>query len=237
MAEGTAKTIDQLPTKQSVLGSDFIPLDDGTQSYKTTWAALLALTGGITSATASGNTLTITTQSGQTYTLTITDSSKQDVLTFDATPTDGSSNPVTSDGIYDAVHAVSVALASEASTARTAEEANARAIGILNGDETLEGSVEHTVAEAIAALIASTLTPMADDISEAQRDIGDMTTLQTSARTLVGGVNEVKNVTDKAVQFAAQTLTDAQKTQARVNIGAQVALGLYIDASGDICQI
>ena len=32
---------------------------------------------------------------------------KQDLLTFDFTPTDGSSNPVTSDGVYDAITAVS----------------------------------------------------------------------------------------------------------------------------------
>ena len=32
-------------------------------------------------------------------------SGKQDTLTFDSTPTDGSSNPVTSDGIYDAIAA------------------------------------------------------------------------------------------------------------------------------------
>ena len=47
MAEGTAKTIDQLPTKSSILGTDYIPIDDGTQSYKATWAARLALPGGI----------------------------------------------------------------------------------------------------------------------------------------------------------------------------------------------
>ena len=229
MAEGTAKTIDQLPTKQSILGTDYIPMDDGTQSYKVTWAALLALTGGIASFSASGNTLTITTQGGQTYTFSPSDSSKQDVLTFDSTPTDGSSNPVTSDGIYDAIHEVSVALASEASTARAAEEANDRAIGILNGNASTEGSVEHTVTQY--------LTPVAAELSGVETDIGNMTALQTTARTLVGGINEVKGTADKAVQYTSQTLTDAQKTQARANISAQTALGLYIDASGDICQI
>ena len=32
---------------------------------------------------------------------------KQDALTFDSTPTEGSSNPVTSDGIYQAIHSAS----------------------------------------------------------------------------------------------------------------------------------
>ena len=228
MAEGTAKTIDQLPTKQSILGSDFIPLDDGTQSYKTTWAALLALTGGITSATASGNTLTITTQSGQTYTLTITDSSKQDVLTFDATPTDGSSNPVTSDGIYDAVHAVSVALASEASTARTAEEANARAIGILNGDETLEGSVEHTVAEYITELIAGapesldTLKEIADWITNHAQDAAAMNSqIQQNTR----------DISAEETRAQAAEAANAAALQTYIN-----ALGLTVDEEGYICQ-
>ena len=154
MAEGTAKTIDQLPTKSSILGTDFIPIDDGAQSYKVTWAALLALTGGIASVTASGNTLTITTRDGAVHSFAPSDSSKQDRLTFDAVPTNGSQNPVTSDGVYDAVHEVSTALASEASTARAAEEANARAITVLNGDASTEGSVENTVAAYITELVA-----------------------------------------------------------------------------------
>ena len=36
---------------------------------------------------------------------------KQDVLTFDQAPTDGSSNPVTSDGIYDALTTINTAIA------------------------------------------------------------------------------------------------------------------------------
>ena len=171
MAEGTAQTIDQLPTKSSILGTDYIPIDDGTQSYKATWAALLALTGGIASVPASGTTLTITTRDGTVYSFTPSDSSKQDRLTFDAVPTNGSQNPVTSDGVYDAVHEVSTALASEASTARAAEEANARAITVLNGDASTEGSVENTVAAYITELVAGapasldTLKEIADWIS------------------------------------------------------------------------
>lgn len=162
MAEGTAKTIDQLPTKENILGTDFFPIDDGTQSYKATWEALLKLTGGIESAMASGNTLTITTKGGQVYSLTLSDSNKQDALTFDATPTAGSGNPVTSGGVYDAVHEVSTALATEASTAREAEEANARAIATLNGDSATEGSVEHTVKEALDNVEVAVDSEMSD---------------------------------------------------------------------------
>lgn len=228
MAEGTAKTIDQLPTKSSILGTDYLPLDDGTQSYKTTWAALLALTGGIATATVSGNTITITTKGNQTYTLTLTDSSKQDVLTFDATPTDGSSNPVTSDGVYDAVHAVSVDLAGEVTRAQTAEEANARAIGILNSDETTEGSVEHTVAEYITALIAGapasldTLKEIADWIIGHAEDAAAMNS-QIQANTAA-------IVTERTRATAAEA-ENASALQAYKNL-----LGLSVDDEGYICQ-
>lgn len=228
MAEGTAKTIDQLPSKQSILGSDFIPLDDGTQSYKTTWAALLALTGGIASATASENTLTITTQGGQTYTFTPSDSSKQDVLTFDVVPTDGSSNPVTSNGVYDAVHDVSVALASEASTARAAEEANSRAIGVLNSDASTEGSVENTCAAYITALIAGapesldTLKEIADWITNHAQDAAAMNSqIQTNTA----------NITAEVTRATAAEAANAAALQAYKDL-----LGLTVDEEGYICQ-
>lgn len=228
MAEGTAKTIDQLPTKSSILGSDFLPMDDGTQSYKVTWAALLALTGGIASATASGNTLTITTKGGQVYTFTPSDDSKQDVLTFDTTPIDGSTNPVTSNGVYDAVHEVSVALASEASTARAAEEANARAIGVLNGDASTEGSVEHTVAEYITELIAGapesldTLKEIADWIINHAQDAAAMNSqIQQNTR----------DISAEETRAQAAEAANAAALQAYIN-----ALGLTVDEEGYICQ-
>lgn len=228
MSEGTAKTIDQLPTKQSILGTDYVPLDDGTQSYKTTWAALLALTGGIVSATVSGNTITITTQGGQTYTLTPSDSSKQNVLTFDSTPTDGSSNPVTSNGVYDAVHEVSVALAEEAATARAAEEANSRAIGVLNSNASTEGSVEYTVTQYITALIAGapasldTLKEIADWITNHAQDAAAMNSqIQANTQAIAA---------EKARAEGAET-ANANALQAYKDL-----LGLTVDEEGYICQ-
>ena len=147
---GTPKTIDQLPTKSSVLGTDYFPLDDGTQSYKTTWATLLALTGGIASWSASGNTLTVTLRDGSVCTFTPSDNSKQDVLTFDTAPTNGSTNPVTSGGVFTAVKDVADDLDQEAATARAAESANADAIDLLNADATTPGSVAYAIAQAIA---------------------------------------------------------------------------------------
>lgn len=228
MAEGTAKTIDQLPTKSSILGTDYIPLDDGTQSYKVTWAVLLALTGGIASFAASGNTLTITTQSGQIYSFSPSDSSKQDALTFDSTPTDGSSNPVTSDGVYDAINVVSSALANEASTARSAEEANARAISILNSDATTEGSVENTVAAYITELIAGapasldTLKEIADWIENHADDAAAMNS----------------QIQANAAAIAAETTraTAAENANAAALQAYKDLLGLTVDDEGYICQ-
>lgn len=226
--EGTAKTIDQLPTKQSILGSDFLPLDDGTQSYKTTWAALLALTGGIASVTASGNTLTIRTQGGQVYNFTPSDDRKQNVLTFDAVPTDGSGNPVTSNGVYDAVHAVSVALASEASTARAAEETNARAIGVLNGDAQTAGSVANTVAAYITDLIAGapasldTLKEIADWIENHAEDAAAMNSRINANASAIA--------TERTRAQAAET-ANANALQAYKDL-----LGLTVDDEGYICQ-
>ena len=228
MAESSEKTIDQLPTKSSILGTDYIPIDDGTQSYKTTWAALVALTGGIASCVASGNTLTITTMGGQIYTFTPSDSSKQDVLTFDSVPTDGSSNPVTSDGVYDAVHDVSTALAGEVSRATAAEEANATAIGVLNGSESTEGSVKNTVAEYITELIAGapasldTLKEIADWIINHAEDAAAMNSqIQENTRAIAAEKTRAEGA-ESANANALQAYKDL--------------LGLTVDEEGYICQ-
>ena len=46
----------------------------------------------------------------------LSDLSIQETLTFDSTPTDGSTNPVTSDGIYDAFAGVDTALSGKVDT-------------------------------------------------------------------------------------------------------------------------
>lgn len=230
MAEvtGSAKTIDQLPTKTNILGSDYFPIDDGTQSYKATWSALLALTGGIASVTATDSTLTITTNGGQVYSFTPSDKTKQDVLTFDDVPTDGSKNPVTSDGVYDAVHDVSVALATEATTARTAEEANARALTILNSDSTVDGSVANTVATYITELIAGapasldTLKEIADWIENHQDDAAAM-----NSKIL----ENTKAITAETTRAEAAEEANAKALQDYMD-----SIGLTVDEEGYICQ-
>lgn len=51
-------------------------------------------------------------------------SAKQDSLTFDSAPTDGSTNPVTSDGVYDAIKTVSDDVATNAKAITTLQSAS-----------------------------------------------------------------------------------------------------------------
>lgn len=156
MAEssGVAKTIDQLPEKTSVAGTDMIPIDDGAQSYRVLWSTLLKLTGGVKTIETSNNTTKITLQDGTEFSITQSDPAKQDKLTFDSAPTKDSTNPVTSGGVYTAVGVVSGDLAKEAETARAAELKNSEAIDKLNGDSSTAGSVAQQVNAAITKLIA-----------------------------------------------------------------------------------
>ena len=76
--------IDQLPSLPSVQDTDEVAIERGTTTYKTTVEKLsdeIAQTGGVQTALAG----------------------KQDTLTFDNSPTNGSSNPVKSGGVYTAL--------------------------------------------------------------------------------------------------------------------------------------
>lgn len=127
MAE--SKTIDQLPVKQSVAANDLFPVDDGAQSYAMTFATLLAGIPGLTGVARSqdGAGIVFTFRDGTTRTITTSDSSKQDALTFDSAPTQGSSNPVTSGGVFSAIGAVSDDVGSETQRATDAERSIAQA--------------------------------------------------------------------------------------------------------------
>ena len=121
MAE--SKTIDQLPRKATVAGSDIFPIDDGVQSYGLLFSVLLAAIPGLTGAalTQDQTGIVFTFRDGSTKTLTTHDSTKQDTLTFDNVPTQGSTNPVKSGGVYNSVSAVESALSEETQRATGAE--------------------------------------------------------------------------------------------------------------------
>ncbi len=120
-----SKTIDQLPEKSKLLGTDMIPVDDGVQSYKVLWSTILKAAGGIKSITTSQNETTITLNDGQSFKIKQSDPGKQDKLTFDTAPAGGSTNPVTSGGVFAADNAIAEKLDQETGRAQS-EEQNAK---------------------------------------------------------------------------------------------------------------
>lgn len=92
--------IRRLPSATAISDTDVLAIDDGQHNRKITWSSLKALLRTVTSIEADEEgQITLTLADGQTVSCTPHDSTKQDKLTFDTTPTTGSVNPVTSDGI------------------------------------------------------------------------------------------------------------------------------------------
>lgn len=95
------KTIDELAAANNIADTDVFIIDDGARNYKVAWSVLKRLIGSISNFTVDNTvgTITITLSTGASLTVTPHDPTKQDLLTFDSTPTAGSSKPVTSGGI------------------------------------------------------------------------------------------------------------------------------------------
>lgn len=94
------KYISELTSTSRISDSDVFVIDDGAHNYKIAWSALKALLGTVSSIEADDNgQITITLADGTSHSCTPHDPTKQDTLTFDASPTTGSNNPVTSNGV------------------------------------------------------------------------------------------------------------------------------------------
>lgn len=238
MAEGSAKTIDLLPEKKSLTDGDMLPVDDGAQTYRVLWSTILKQAGGIKSVKEETGSITITLNDGTTFTITTSDPSKQPLLAWDSAPTSGSTNPVTSDGIYKAIDDVSsqltqtserieansAAIADEEKRATAAETANEKAIEILNGDKATAGSVAHTTAEAIAELIAG--APESLD------------TLKEIAAWIEGHSDDAATM-NKNIKANTQAIAAEEKRAKAAESAITERLdgfGLYVDEDGDICQ-
>lgn len=133
-----SKTIDQLPSKETLSNNDMFPVDDGEQTYKILFSKFLEAIPGVVSVTQSqdGQSIVVQPRTGNPVTITIHDNTKQNVLTFDNTPTQNSSNPVKSSGIYTADQALASAINEEAQTARETEAALATRMTTAEGDIT-----------------------------------------------------------------------------------------------------
>ncbi len=117
------KYIPELDLKTSLLNTDIFPVDDGQASYKVPLSMIISAIPGVTNVAINqtGDGIVITFRDGSTANITTHDTTKQNVLTFDSVPTDGSTNPVTSDGIHDALGDVSDLVDTEAGRASQAE--------------------------------------------------------------------------------------------------------------------
>lgn len=121
---------------------------------------------------------------------------KQDILTFDNVPTNGSSNPVKSDGIYDAL-ATKQPNISDLQTIRSGAAAGATAVQ--------PAELQTELLQKQDRLISGTNI----------KTINNTSLLGSGNIVIQGGGSD-----PEAVKFTPQTLTDAQKEQARTNIGA-----------------
>jgi len=121
---------------------------------------------------------------------------KQDILTFDNVPTNGSSNPVKSDGIYDAL-ATKQPNISDLQTIRSGAAAGATAVQ--------PAELQTELLQKQDRLISGTNI----------KTINNTSLLGSGNIVIQGGGSD-----PEAVKYTPQTLTDAQKAQARTNIGA-----------------
>ena len=102
-------TIPELPEKTTLYVTDLLVMDDGVHSYKVQWATLLAILKTVVSFEADPDTehyagyLKLTLADTTVLRAKPSDPDKQDKLTFDDTPTEGSENPVTSGGVFTAL--------------------------------------------------------------------------------------------------------------------------------------
>ena len=143
-----SKTIDQLPTKDTLNNGDFIPVDDGEQTYKVLFSTIIASVPGVTGIALSedGQSIVVTIRGQQNpVTITTHDNTKQNVLSFDNEPTQSSANPVKSGGVYAADAALATAIQNEANTARASENALQGRMNTAEGNITSLGTAVETI--------------------------------------------------------------------------------------------
>lgn len=103
------KYISDLTGVTTISDSDVLVIDDGSHNYKIAWSAFKALLGTVSGFAADPDQetypgyLKITLANGTSFRAKASDPSKQDKLNFDDAPTENSSNPVKSGGVFAAL--------------------------------------------------------------------------------------------------------------------------------------
>ena len=200
-----AKVISELSEKTNIVGTDYIPVEDAIATYKATVSNLSAKVkseGKLKSMTADANgKITITQYDDTTLECTPHDSTKQDTLQWDSTPTQGSTKSVTSGGIY-------TAIGSETTRATTAEGVNAQAAADALAAAQAAGSAAQA-AQGDATSALSGLTGKVDKVAGKGLSTNDYTSedkakvdaIQTiSAHSEYDGGTKIGSVTINGVE-------------------------------------
>jgi hypothetical protein len=112
---------------------------------------------------------------------------KQDVLTFDDAPTDGSNNPVKSNGVYDA-------LATKADLTDLAPAFSAETAYTVGQYVSYDGNIyKCTSAHSAGAWVAGDFTLVAVGSELESKQNATDNNLETTSKTVVGAVNELKS--------------------------------------------
>lgn len=179
---GTIDRVEYVQAVPSTYESDTLyVIDDGSGSYV---LATIATTGLLADAIGDSTHRTVTDTEKSTW------NGKQNALTFDSTPTDGSTNPVTSDGIYDALSGK----ADSTDLADYMTKVNPTGSGSLSINRTENTTVgRNSVALGSnneASGIASIAIGAGNTVTGTQaRVIGANNTVESSSNFVIGGSN------------------------------------------------
>ena len=220
------KHIADLTSVTRINDSDVLVIDDGEHNYKITWQAVKTLLGTVFSFAADPDTehypgqLKLVWADGTVLRAKASDPDKQDKLTFDATPTQNSDNPVKSGGIFIALGKKfdkDDYIAFRGASAEAAGQAGIvpapAATGLYLGSggaweqpdaEPTQGSGKLITSGAVAEALANISIDVDDTMSETSK-------------------NPVQN---KVVTAKMKSTAQADKVY---------HLGFYLDSNGDLC--
>ena len=230
------KYISELTAVNTINNNDVLVIDDGDHNYKITWAALKLLLGTVSQFQADPDTehyagyLKLTLANGGVLRAKASDPDKQDKLTFDNAPTEGSSNPVTSNGIkvalddkLDTDDFVPFTGATQGALGAAGIVPAPAGVALYLSSEGAWLAPDTEPTEGSQKLITSGAVKEALDNIEIDVDAALSTLSENPVQNKVITVELNKKAMDNEVKAG----TEAKKAY---------HLGFYLDADGDLCQ-